>query len=278
VLGTAELIRLALTSRIKRFDYVSTFGVPQMHPGLVRAPESIDIRQGAPDMPLGDGYAQGYGASKWASEVLLREANEHFGLPVTVYRPDMIMPHSRHRGQINVPDMLTRLLFSLIMSGVAPESFYEREADGGIARVHYDGLPVDFLAHAILQLGSQHYGAFRTFNTISAHVDDGVSLDTISGWIESAGYPLQRVVHHAEWLRRFTERLRNLSDEQRQHSSLNLLAYVERPQPVHGVKVRNEEFVGAVGEVPQLSEAYIHKYLDDMRQLGLLPQALISDR
>lgn len=273
VLGTAELIRLALTSRIKRFDYVSTFGVPQMHAGLVQAPESIDIRQGAPDMVAGDGYAQGYGASKWASEVLLREANEHFGLPVTVYRPDMIMPHSRYRGQINVPDMLTRLLFSLVQSGVAPETFYEREADGSVARVHYDGLPVDFLAHAMLRLGSQPWSGFRTFNTISAHVDDGVSLDTIAGWIESAGYPLQRLADHGEWLRRFTERLRNLSEEQRQHSSLGLLAYVERPQPAHGTKVRNDDFVSAVGEVPHISEAYIHKYLDDMRQLALLPSA-----
>ena len=29
----------------------------------------------------------GYGASKWASEVLLREAHEHFGLPVFSHPP-----------------------------------------------------------------------------------------------------------------------------------------------------------------------------------------------
>jgi fatty acid CoA ligase FadD9 len=37
----------------------------------------------------------------------------------------MILAHSRYVGQINVPDMFTRWLFSLIVSGIAPRSFYE---------------------------------------------------------------------------------------------------------------------------------------------------------
>ena len=33
------------------------------------------------------GYANGYGNSKWAGEVLLREAHDLCGLPVSVFRP-----------------------------------------------------------------------------------------------------------------------------------------------------------------------------------------------
>jgi fatty acid CoA ligase FadD9 len=277
VVGTAQLLRLALSGRKKRFDYVSTYGVALMHPALRQSSEGTDVREAAPGMPLSDAYAAGYGASKWASEVLLREANEHFGLPVTVYRPDMIMAHRQFMGQLNVPDMFTRLLFSLAATGIAPSSFYEPEPDGGPARVHFDGTPVDFLAAALRQIGASPYQGFRTFNTISAHLDDGISLDTITDWIASAGYPIQRLDDHADWLRRFAEKLKQLPDAQRQRSSLAVLGYLAQPHAAHSPAARNDDFMATVRtlpvgpEVPHLTETYIHKYFDDLRLLGLLP-------
>ena len=272
VAGTAELIRLALSGRLKRFDYVSTFGVPQMHPELGMAGEDADVRRLAPENPLREGYAAGYGASKWASEVLLREAHEHFGLPVTVYRPDMIMAHRHYRGQLNVPDMFTRLIYSLVLTGIAPASFY----DGARARVHYDGMPVDFLAAAIRELGDSAWHGYRTFNTISSHLDDAVSLDTITDWVQSSAVPIQRIDDHAEWFRRFADKLRQLPDAQKQASALPILSYVEHPHPARPPRVRNELFAGAVRglaagpDVPGLSEAYILKYLGDLRVLRML--------
>ena len=70
------------------------------------------------------GYADGYATSKWAGEVLLRDANERFGMPVCNFRSDMILAHSRYRGQLNVPDMFTRWMFSIVVTGLAPRSFY----------------------------------------------------------------------------------------------------------------------------------------------------------
>jgi len=274
--GTAELLRLALTGRQKRFDYVSTFGVPQLHPGLIHAPEDSDVRHAAPELKLSESYAAGYGASKWASEILLREAYEHFGLPVTVYRPDMIMAHSRYRGQLNLPDMFTRLLLSLAVTGIAPASFYESAADGGRARVHYDGMPVDFLAAAIQQIGAQPWHGFRTFNTISAHLDDGISLDTVADWVEAAGVPLQRIDDHADWVHRFADRLRHLPDDLRRQSALPILAYVDRPHPAEPAGVRNEDFVAAIQNlpagpgIPSLSQGFIAKYVADLRAIGLI--------
>ena len=98
----------------------------------------------------GDRYADGYANSKWAGEVLLREAHERFGLPVSVFRSDMILAHSKYQGQINVPDMFTRWLFSIVVTGLAPRSFYT----SGAAKPHYDGLPVDFTAESIATLGA----------------------------------------------------------------------------------------------------------------------------
>jgi fatty acid CoA ligase FadD9 len=277
VVGTAELIRLALTTRQKRFDYVSSVAVPHVDPRLTQGGESMDVRKGPESIPLSSSYASGYAASKWAGEVLLRDAHERFGLPVNVFRADMILPHSRFKGQINVPDMITRLLFSLVMTGIAPESFYELEADGGRPRAHYDGLPVDFISAAMQQIGGRPHYDFKTYNIINMHHDDGISLDSIVDWVISAGYPIQRVEGHADWLQRFADKLRHLPDAQRQHSSLTILGHFARPHPAHPTPLTSENFVAAVRgipagpTVPHLSEAFIHKYLDDMRELGLLP-------
>ncbi|WP_459977642.1 SDR family oxidoreductase, partial [Mycobacterium avium] len=64
-LGTAELIRLALTSKQKPYTYVSTIGVgDQVEPG--KFVENADIRQMSATRAINDGYANGYGNSKWA--------------------------------------------------------------------------------------------------------------------------------------------------------------------------------------------------------------------
>lgn len=276
VLGTAELIRLALTERLKRFDYVSSVAVPHMSPDLARGPESMDVRLGAAELPLHDMYATGYGASKWAGEVMLREANEHFGLPANVFRADMIMPHTRYRGQINVTDMFTRLLFSIVSTGLAPKSFYALGPDGERLRAHYDGLPVDFIAAAMRQIGDRNHDGFHSYNFINAHYDDGISLDTVVDWVERAGYAIQRIGNHNEWVRRFEEKLRNLPDEQRQQSSLQILGYFEHPHPTELAPVSSTYFsamlqtIEAGPTTPPLTEAYIRKYLQDMLLLGLL--------
>jgi fatty acid CoA ligase FadD9 len=80
-LGTAELIRIALTTKLKPYTYVSTIGVGDRIE-LSKFTEDADIRVISPTRQINDSYANGYGNSKWAAEVLLREANDLCGLPV----------------------------------------------------------------------------------------------------------------------------------------------------------------------------------------------------
>ncbi len=153
-LGTAELIRIALTGKQKPYTYVSTIGVgDQIQPG--KFTEDADIRQISATRAINDSYANGYGNSKWAGEVLLREAHDLCGLPVAVFRCDMILADTTYAGQLNVPDMFTRMMLSLVATGIAPGSFYELDADGNRQRAHYDGLPVEFIAEAMSTLGAQ---------------------------------------------------------------------------------------------------------------------------
>ncbi|MDV3124945.1 carboxylic acid reductase [Mycobacterium sp. 21AC1] len=276
-LGTAELIRIALTTKIKPFTYVSTIGVGWgIEPG--RFVEDADIRTISPLRRIDDSYASGYGTSKWAGEVLLREANDLCGLPVAVFRCDMILADTTYSGQLNVPDMFTRMMLSLVASGIAPKSFYELDTDGDRQRAHYDGLPVEFIAEAISTLGAQAVEQFETYHVMNPY-DDGIGMDEFVDWLIEAGYPIERIADYGDWLQRFESTLRALPDKQRQASLLPLLHNYQKPEhPIQGALAPTDRFRAAVQEakigpdkdIPHVTAPVIVQYITNLQQLGLL--------
>src|SRR6201987_5657429 len=169
--------------------------------------EDADVRVLSPSRPINDSYANGYNNSKWAAEVLLREAHDQCGLPVAVFRCDMILADTRYAGQLNVPDVFTRTLLSVVATGIAPGSFNELDADGNRQRAHYDGLPVEFIAEAISTLGAQSADEFHTYHVMNPY-DDGIGMDEFVDWLIEDGSPIQRIADYGEWLRRFETTLR----------------------------------------------------------------------
>jgi fatty acid CoA ligase FadD9 len=273
VVGTAELIRLAITTKLKRFHYVSTLGVNALAPRLVD--EDSDIRQTIPECKIEDSYANGYGISKWASEVLLREAFDLCALPVTIFRPGMILAHSHYAGQLNVPDMFTRLLLSLVTTGVAPSTFYSQDGTKGRPRARYDGLTVDFLADSVTAIGARDTQGFHSYNLSSTH-EDGVSLDNFVDWLIDAGCGIERIDRYDEWLARFDTALRALPEKMRQESVLTLLEPYRQPQRAVAKPMLPAERFRTAAEaagfaIPPLSAAVINKYVADLRHLGMLP-------
>ena len=154
VVGTAELIR-SRSPRSSSPTHMCRLPTLAIRSTRRTFTEDADIRVDQPDPTINDGYANGYGNSKWAGEVLLREAHDLCGLPVAVFRCDMILADTTYAGQLNVSDMFTRMMLSLVATGIAPGSFYELDAEGNRQRAHYDGLPVEFVAEAIATLGAQ---------------------------------------------------------------------------------------------------------------------------
>jgi amino acid adenylation domain-containing protein/thioester reductase-like protein len=282
VVGTAELIRIALTTKLKPYTYVSTANVgDQIEPSAFT--EDADIRVISPTRMIDDSNVNGYGNSKWAGEVLLREANDLCGLPVAVFRCDMILADTTYAGQLNVSDLFTRLMLSLVATGIAPGSFYQLDADGNRQRAHFDGLPVEFVAEAIATLGVQVVDGFQAYHVMNPH-DDGIGLDEYVDWLIEAGYPIQRIGDFGEWLQRFETGLRALPDRQRQHTVLEVLLLLlhnsndlQPAEPIRGSFAPTDRFGAAVQEakigpdndIPHVSAPIIIKYVTDLQLLGV---------
>jgi fatty acid CoA ligase FadD9 len=179
--------------------------------------------------------------------------------------------------------MFTRLIFSLLVTGIAPFSFYQTDAQGNRAVAHYDGLPADFVAESVTALGEQMATAegsanYRSYDVMNPH-DDGISLDVFVDWLIAAGHDIQRIDDHDEWLGRFETALRALPDKQRQHSVLPLLDAYRKPEvPLRGAPAPTEVFreavqaakIGAEKDIPHLSTGLIDKYVSDLKLLGLI--------
>ncbi|OBI41332.1 oxidoreductase [Mycobacterium kyorinense] len=277
VVGTAEIIKLAITKRLKPVSYLSTVAVTALPDGSFLG-EDVDVRDASASRSLDTSYASGYATSKWAGEVLLREAHDLCGLPVAVFRSDMILAHSRYSGQLNVTDMFTRLILSLLATGLAPRSFYQLDADGNPQRAHYDGLPVDFTVEAITTLGIRATDGYHTYNVLNTN-DDGISLDTFVDWLIADGQKIERIDDYGQWLSRFESAMQQLPEDQKKNSVLPLLSAYARPAaPMSGAAMPAEKFraavqsahIGADNDVPHLSEPLIDKYVADLHQLGLL--------
>jgi fatty acid CoA ligase FadD9 len=275
--GTAEIIKLAITERLKPITYISTVAVTGLPDGSFVG-EDVDVRRACASRSLATSYAGGYATSKWAGEVLLGEAHDLCGLPAAVFRSDMILAHSRYAGQVNVTDMFTRLMLSLLATGVAPRSFYQLDAAGNSQRAHYDGLPADFTAEAITTLGGNVTDGFHTYNVLNTH-DDGISLDTFVDWLVADGHRIERIDDYDQWLVRFEAAVKALPEDLRKNSILPLLhAYAQPAPPMAGTRMPAEKFrtavqaagIGSGNDVPHLTEALITKYVADLQQLGLL--------
>ncbi|MFC4373548.1 carboxylic acid reductase [Nocardia halotolerans] len=275
VVGTAQIIRLASTTTRKPVNYLSTVAVAAQGDCFA---EDGDVREMSPVRRIDGTYANGYGNSKWAGEVLLRAASQRFGLPVAVFRSDMILAHSEFSGQLNVPDVFTRLLLSVLVTGLAPKSFYRTDAHGHRRRAHYDGLPADFVATAVTTLGAAATTGYRTYDVVNPH-DDGISLDVFIDWLVEAGHHIDRIDDYDDWFDRFATALRALPEPQRKHTLLPLLhAYRHPGRPLPGSALPADGFraavraarIGPAADIPHLNRELIAKYVGDLTRLGLL--------
>ncbi|WP_181723389.1 non-ribosomal peptide synthetase [Nocardia gipuzkoensis] len=132
--GTRELLRLATTRRVKPFHLVSTMGAAvATKPDAPVVTEDVRLRA---DQVSGNGYL----ASKWAAEELVRQAGER-GVPIAIYRPGTICG-CPSVGVNSTDDSLWNMVRAAATLGMAP--------DVGDATVSL--VPVDYVSGAIVEI------------------------------------------------------------------------------------------------------------------------------
>ncbi|WP_433202477.1 amino acid adenylation domain-containing protein [Nocardia sp. CA-107356] len=138
VSGTREVLSLATTTRIKPVHFVST--VNTVIPA-VTAPDFIG-RENA-ELSVDEVSENGYVASKWVAEQLVRQAGAR-GVPVSIYRPGIVCGDPRV-GVNSVDDSFWNMIRAAAILGLAPDT-----ADAAMPLV-----PVNYVAAAIVALADR---------------------------------------------------------------------------------------------------------------------------
>ena len=267
VIGTREVIHLAITNKKKIIDFISTIGVNEL------LQKGGDINANLPlknKLKLSNKYASGYIASKWASEHLLYKAHKNTGIDINIYRCDMIMPDQYWKNKFNTNDMLTRLLYSIMTTKIAPKSFYRLKADGTLQRSHYRGIPVNILADILITSHDFEKHGFSVYNAFN-YLDDDISLDTFIDYIKNAGYHIEIIDSYKQWHTQIISQVKRLPSEQRKHSINEIHDAFSKPLPAKPHLPDSNSFKQLVrqtsngADIPPLSESYFQDYLQAIR-------------
>ena len=117
VLGTVELVRFAMLGQRKPIVFLSSVAVAHGAAGAGSNGTVLEKQRDAemwPERTITDTYAAGCASSKWACKVLLEQLSQRCGVPTTIIRSSMVLPHPDLKGQVNKSDFVTRLFVSLV--------------------------------------------------------------------------------------------------------------------------------------------------------------------
>ncbi|MBI3653760.1 MAG: amino acid adenylation domain-containing protein [Acidobacteria bacterium] len=263
VQGTQEVIRLACSEKLKAIHYTSTVDVllatHTQRPFLENDEPIINPAE------IPDGYAR----SKWVSERLLLKARSR-GVPVCVYRPGLVMGHTR-TGATQTNDYLLVGLKGYIDLGVLPEP-----------QIMIDFVSVDYVAKVMAYLSRQpaSFGKyFHIWNPEPVHMSKSYE------WIQSFGYGLKVVPRNVL--------LESISKVDASNAMYPFIAGFQMqeddPPPAGGALSHSPSTIAAIDtyseclntfqgvagsgiECPPLSEEMAHLCFSYLASIGFLPQ------
>jgi amino acid adenylation domain-containing protein/thioester reductase-like protein len=245
--GTAEVIRLAATHRLRQLHHVSTiavFGPSGFFGGDRRVLEDQNVDEHVEFLR----YDIGYSASKWVCEKLVWEA-KNLGLPVRVYRPGFIMGDSR-TGAGNADDFVGRAVRGMIQCGLCPDLPNQRK----------EFVPVDYVSKAIVAIGARADTDGRAFHLVPPDPQRSVDLNGFHDLLRQCGYSLE-TLPYARWVERLMEECRS-----RDNPLCSLIPML--CDPVHERMTRWELYermpiYDASGTIAALKDSGIeHAYMD----------------
>ncbi len=259
VLGTQEILRLAVTGKLSPVHFVSTYAV-------YTAPENIGCGVITEDDPLpsGQSLGTGYWRSKSVAERLI-QAGRQRGIPISIYRPGNVTGHSQ-TGVSNTGDFLHTLILSWLYLRSAPVIDQE---------IAIDVTPVDFVAEAIVELSRQPKLLGSNFHLMNSHP---LELETLYRWMQASDLPVERVSFD-QWRDEFLK-----LSEVAPTDMLGLLSQfltttgTDDPIPV-AFQMRFDSRNTAAGlagtgvQCPAVSDSLLERYLGFLRKVGFVELA-----
>lgn len=175
VLGTQEMLRLAVTGRVKPYHYVSSafvfFTSGQSAGAAEWAVRENDLLEDGGDLALG--YLQ----TKWVADKLVLIGRSR-GIPVSIYRPTWVSAHTE-TGVFNPLDFASRLLRGCLQLGAAPE-----------VPALINMAPVDYVARSLVHISLRPDSAGRIFHLANP---SPARLGDLVAWLGDLGHRLRRL-------------------------------------------------------------------------------------
>lgn len=186
VLGTINLLRLAVENKAKPFHYVST--IAAIGPaGLLFPVERFYEEDDTMPYLEGMKYTLGYIQSKWVAERLMWHARER-GIPLAVYRPGFMMTDSIS-GAGNPEDFMWRMIKGCISTGASPLLPGDRK----------ELIPVDYASAALICIASDNNRLGQVYHLIPPGEEYSISLNAFFELFEHCGYALTPMPYK-QWL------------------------------------------------------------------------------
>ncbi|MFF2083156.1 amino acid adenylation domain-containing protein [Nocardia sp. NPDC058176] len=247
--GTAEVLRLAVTTRVKTLHYVSSVSVAVGidHRGIVAEDTMIE----AAAVPR-----NGYLASKWVAEQLVLAAAAR-GLPVAVHRPGLVSGATGH-GAVSSDDAFWTLIRAAAHLGIAPEI--------GAARVTL--APVDYVARAVVALAAARHPNTEIYHLVNQEPTPVVDILDV---VRESGYPVE-VIGVEDAAHRLADRISEHTDLMR--AALIAENYLGGGGDALLVDDRGARaaLAGTGVVCPRVDEAVLRRYIAGFVASGLLPQ------
>lgn len=255
VLGTLNVLRLAITGRPKALHYmssISAFGPTGMITGVSRVLEDESLLAHLDALPYDHGYAQ----SQWVADRMLQDTIQR-GFPVAIYRPGFITG-STTTGLSNPDDFFNRLMTSCIQMGCYPILPNQRK----------EFVTVDYVNSALLHIASSNKNLAHAYHLVPQ--DRSASADMIEMFeiLRKLGFPKIHGLSYGEWVKRVRkdppERLKPLVPmlEEKVYKDLTRWELYEN-MPIYETKNTIRALAGQLNTVscPPVAENLMKLYL-----------------
>ncbi|WP_459480612.1 amino acid adenylation domain-containing protein [Clostridium saccharoperbutylacetonicum] len=248
--GTKEVVRLATNKKMKLIHYISTTSVY----------ENLEGRKDVDDNELLISNEKlentlGYTQSKWVAERIIRNAMKR-GIPVTIYRPDVVTGSSKS-GVWNSSDYASKILLNIIKLGIIPEE-----------NLKFNWIPVDYVSKVITYISAKPDTLNKMFNLVSPN---SFTISKLGEWLTNIGYPVEELSID-KWCEKIDNYMKTNDNEEEIPSEILAAAKeYNEDKLVTCISSNLEKFVkkGLI-EYPTMNEEIIRKYVEFYRDQKLI--------